>query len=90
MSGPRPQRGLPAAQLLPALALELAGDGEGDLSGSRRRRLALRARDSLAQRPLPVAEHILAVGMWVILLTLIIEPPLTPVFAKRLELLKEE
>lgn len=34
---------------------------------------------------LVAAEFVFAVGMWVILLTLLIEPPLTPLVAKRLE-----
>jgi cell volume regulation protein A len=35
------------------------------------------------------AEYIFAIGMWVILLTLIIEPPLTPLLAKRIGITRE-
>jgi cell volume regulation protein A len=34
------------------------------------------------------AEFVFAIGMWVILLTLTIEPPLTPLLARRLEVAK--
>ena len=34
------------------------------------------------------SEYIFAIGMWVILLTLIIEPPLTPWLARRLGVAK--
>jgi len=34
------------------------------------------------------SQYIFAIGMWVILLTLLIEPPLTPWLAKRLGIVK--
>ncbi len=36
------------------------------------------------------SDFVIAIGMWVILLTLILEPPLTPYFAKKIGVLKEE
>lgn len=42
----------------------------------------------LSQKGIPGAEFLFAIGMWVILLTLIIEPPLTPLVAKKLKVAK--
>lgn len=41
---------------------------------------------TLAASGIPGSSMILAIGMWVILLTLIIQPPLTPLFAKKLKI----
>lgn len=41
---------------------------------------------TLAASGIPGNSMILAIGMWVILLTLIIQPPLTPLFAKKLKI----
>ena len=48
LPGPGPERGLPAAQLLSAVGLELAGYRQGDLPRPGRHRLALRPRHPLA------------------------------------------
>lgn len=37
-----------------------------------------------ATSPIIIPEFVIAIGMWVILLTLIIEPPLTPILAKKI------
>lgn len=39
---------------------------------------------------IPFPQHVFAIGMWIILVTLIIEPPLMPVIAKKLDLLKAD
>src|SRR3954451_5666777 len=49
LSGPRPERRLPAAELLPAVGLELAGGRQGHLPRPRRGGLALRPGDPLAR-----------------------------------------
>ncbi len=36
------------------------------------------------------SEFVIAIGMWIILLTLILEPPLTPIIAKRIGVAREE
>jgi len=43
-----------------------------------------------AASPIIVPDFIIAIGMWIILLTLIIEPPLTPYFAKKIGVLREK